>query len=224
MGQGTLPVSDGAITQLARVVAWHTACIVHYGFDKIMWPPGSPLAACGWVWPHVPEIDGKLLDSLERDARAAFAELGGHDGCSGALLPPEESAHAPDWAQPLLDKLAPEVAPEKTALIGENKAAGDERKHSLVMRPSIDFRSMQWGTQELTFTETQAACVRVLWDAKQNGTPELSQVTVLGEAESAMADNKKPQLRKLFTGHPAWGTLIVKGSTKGTYRLADPAS
>jgi hypothetical protein len=89
---------------------------------------------------------------------------------------------------------------------------------------SRDFRSCRWGTKQFTFTAQQAACVRVLWESRQRGTFDVSQITVLGEAESAMADSPKPRLRDLFRSHPAWGTMIVKGSTRGTYRLAEPGT
>jgi hypothetical protein len=95
-------------------------------------------------------------------------------------------------------------------------------------RPSADFRSVVWGDEVFTFTPTQAACVRVMWAARANGTPELAQVTILDEAESSRRDDKKPQLRRVFrqsdgTMHQAWKLMILPGSTAGTFYLADPS-
>lgn len=84
-------------------------------------------------------------------------------------------------------------------------------------RHSIDFRSVHWHGTDYAFSGTQAACVKVLWDAWENGTPEVSQATILVEAGSAC-----DSLRSIFQGHPAWGDLIVLGTAKGAYRLARP--
>src|SRR5262249_21146432 len=89
-------------------------------------------------------------------------------------------------------------------------------------RFSDDFRSCLWGTETFSFTTKQAAVVQSLWNARQNGTPELSQVALLEVAGSSMANNAKPQLSKLFTKNRAWGTMIVPGETRGAFRLADP--
>lgn len=85
-----------------------------------------------------------------------------------------------------------------------------------------DFRSIRWGSKSFSFTEKQAACVRILFEAWQKGTPELNQVTILAAAESSLSDNAVPRLRDLFRRHLAWDVLIVKGQQKGCYRLSDP--
>jgi hypothetical protein len=91
---------------------------------------------------------------------------------------------------------------------------------------SPDFRSVQWGRKLFTFTRQQADCVRVMWQARQKGAPELGQVEILNEAESALADEDKPRLRRVFQlrgkMHDAWDLMIVKGQRKGCYRLAEP--
>lgn len=83
---------------------------------------------------------------------------------------------------------------------------------------SIDFRSVHWYGDSYTFTATQAACVKVLWEALDNGTEEVGQAIVLTEAGSECE-----RLAPLFIGHPAWGVMIVTGSRKGSYRLQVPA-
>jgi hypothetical protein len=89
-------------------------------------------------------------------------------------------------------------------------------------QPGPDFRSYRWGAETFHFTATQAACVRVLWQARQDGTPDVGQQAILDRAGSVLAEAARPKLHSHFRNHPAWGTLIVPGMTQGTYRLADP--
>ena len=87
---------------------------------------------------------------------------------------------------------------------------------------SPDYRSVNWFGREFTFTSTQAACVKVLWEASKNKTPDVGGHTVL---ESV--DVHSIRLDHVFRSngripHPAWGVMIVVGETKGSYRLAPP--
>jgi len=82
-----------------------------------------------------------------------------------------------------------------------------------------DFRSVRWFGAVYSFTPKQAACVRALWEAWENGTPELSGITIL---ETAEVDDSAGRFPKVFRDSPAWGKMIVPGSTKGTYRLCAP--
>jgi hypothetical protein len=82
---------------------------------------------------------------------------------------------------------------------------------------SPDFRSYTWGQERYSFTPGQAAVVRVLQEAKDNGTPDVGQDTLMEAAGS-----EGSRLRDLFKAHPAWGNLIVRGDGKGTLRLVDP--
>ena len=82
---------------------------------------------------------------------------------------------------------------------------------------SEDFRSVVWFGQSHTFTPTQAACVKILWEAWSNQTPELGQAHILETARS-----KAQRLQDLFAKHPAWKTMIVRGEKKGTFRLRSP--
>lgn len=79
---------------------------------------------------------------------------------------------------------------------------------------SADFRSVHWFGVDYTFSPTQAAVVRQLWEAWEDGTPELGAATLL-EAAGSVCDRLPP----LFQGNPAWGVMLVKGEGKGTYRL-----
>jgi len=79
---------------------------------------------------------------------------------------------------------------------------------------SSDFRSVNWFGTLYEFTELQAACVKVLWEAWENETPTVGDATVLEAAESHAG-----RLMYVFRDHAAWGTMIAEGSTKGTHRL-----
>jgi hypothetical protein len=90
---------------------------------------------------------------------------------------------------------------------------------------SADFRSVRWGSEVFIFSDKQATVVRTLSEAREKGTPEVHYVTLLDRAESRRADAEDPRLRDLFRdeeGKRAWGKLIIKGTRKGHYRLADP--
>ncbi len=84
-------------------------------------------------------------------------------------------------------------------------------------RHSPDFRSVHWYGVDYTFTSSQAAVVKVLWDAWENGTPDVS-TSYLMES----ADLLSNRLVDTFRNNSAWGTLVVDGATKGSKRLADP--
>jgi hypothetical protein len=89
-------------------------------------------------------------------------------------------------------------------------------------RHSPDFRSVHWFGADYSFTSSQAACVKVLWEAWENGTPEVGQRHLLQEAKS-----EQSRLQDVFKQkgqmHPAWGTMIVPSQTnKGTCRLQEP--
>ncbi|NOX55286.1 MAG: hypothetical protein GXP27_12785, partial [Planctomycetes bacterium] len=89
---------------------------------------------------------------------------------------------------------------------------GNERAHG------VDYRSVLWDGDTFTFTPLQAACVKILWEHREQGTPEVGEQTILTEA-----DSDSNRLLNVFERgkHPAWGTLIVPGTRKGTFRLAD---
>lgn len=76
------------------------------------------------------------------------------------------------------------------------------------------FASVVWNGARFSFTRAQAHAVQILWEAWDAGTPEVCQEILLeGEEDRRMVD--------LFKGHPAWGTMIVRGPAKGTFRLSD---
>ena len=82
---------------------------------------------------------------------------------------------------------------------------------------SADYRSVNWFGKEYSFTPIQAACIKLLWENWEQGTPDVGGQTLL---ESADASQSRFDL--VFRDHPAWRNMIVAGRTKGTYRLQDP--
>jgi hypothetical protein len=82
-------------------------------------------------------------------------------------------------------------------------------------RHSRDYRSVHWFGSNYSFTATQAACIQTLWEAWAAGTPEIGQETILDQAGS-----ESKRLVEIFKGHDAWKTMIVPGSTKGTFKLS----
>jgi hypothetical protein len=86
-------------------------------------------------------------------------------------------------------------------------------------RHGPEFRSVNWFGTQLSFTGNQAVYVRILWEAWENGTPEVGQDTLLAAAD---ADTQRLDHAFSMGKHPAWGTMIRPGSTKGTFRLSPP--
>ncbi|MCK4824777.1 hypothetical protein KA005_53990, partial [bacterium] len=84
-------------------------------------------------------------------------------------------------------------------------------------RHSPDFRSVNWFGTVHYFTATQAAIVKLLWDARKNQTPDIGQQTLLVTVES---DSNR--LVDVFKGHKTYKKLIGNGETKGSYRLTEP--
>lgn len=76
------------------------------------------------------------------------------------------------------------------------------------------FRSVCWCGVVYSLTGTQAAIVRILWESWEHGAPEVSADHLL---ESV--DSQTGRLRDLFARNPAWGNLIVPGTSKGTWKL-----
>jgi hypothetical protein len=94
-------------------------------------------------------------------------------------------------------------------------------------RHSPDFHSVRLadGKYYDGFTKDQAACVGVLWNAWEQGTPEMSERRVLEDAgcqTDRLAWVFRRKVNKKNVPHPAWGELIVSGKARGTVRLGLP--
>ena len=87
---------------------------------------------------------------------------------------------------------------------------------------SSDARSVLWTEQgELfEFTALQSECFKILHRDWLKGAPVLAQHTIIDAAGVS-----GERLFDLFNKgkHPAWGTLIIQGGTKGAFRLAPDA-
>jgi 7-cyano-7-deazaguanine synthase in queuosine biosynthesis len=83
-------------------------------------------------------------------------------------------------------------------------------------RHSPDYRSVVWRGRAFTLTPQQARVVQLLDDLRRQGTAEVGQAFIL---EHLDLDRSK-RLRDLFKNSDAWGTLVVQGTRRGTYRLA----
>jgi hypothetical protein len=84
---------------------------------------------------------------------------------------------------------------------------------------SPDFRSVTWYGVPYRFSALQAGVVKLLWEAWESGSPEVSQEYLLENAGSQSA-----RVVDLFKGHPscaAGGMISHVG--RGVYRLAEPA-
>jgi hypothetical protein len=93
---------------------------------------------------------------------------------------------------------------------------------NIINRHSDDFRSVLWYGLSYAFTKSQAACMKVLWRAWETKTPELDGLTVVTQADIAQV-RLIDVFRSKGKSHSAWGTMIIKGQSKGAYRLSDGA-
>jgi hypothetical protein len=80
------------------------------------------------------------------------------------------------------------------------------------------FRSVRWYGVEYSFTGTQAEMVALLWHAWQRNVPDVAERLLLEKGGVAATS----RLIDTFRGHPAWGTMIVSGGSRGAYRLTEP--
>lgn len=130
------------------------------------------------------------------------------------LLPPNDKPHDCSliWSEPFLE--SSEMI-EKYLL--DDMPEGDTRPAA---RHSQDFSSVHWFGTDYTFTAMQADAVSEWWAAWKHGTPDVRDTTILTEVGAK--SKKKASLHNILSGHPAWGTMIIAGATKGTHRLQQP--
>jgi hypothetical protein len=123
---------------------------------------------------------------------------------SAYRVPPED--HMGAWRKT-------EMALNQLRGLLQSGPAGEDRRTAA---HSPDFRCINWYGTEYTFTPNQAAIVKILWEAWENGTPDVGQETLRAQAEV------ESRIDRLFLGHAAWKNLIVPGKTRGTLRLQRP--
>jgi len=202
----------------------------------VPWQPGS-VDECGHVVGRDERHFPRIVEEWMRRLRAINSHLkaNGWDGlldkvrenyAQRVLLVIRDGATSKE-IRPLIDKqylhwsMLEDVSADLRALIWpapqpvdpEDAGETDTAAHS------DDFRSVNWFGTPHGFTPTQAACVKILWKHWEQNTPDVGQDTILEAVESAQG-----RLDYVFKNgkHPAWGTMIVKGSTKGAFRLAKP--
>jgi hypothetical protein len=194
-----IPFLDGAVAKCPR---WRATLEKLLGTALARWPrPGMPF-----------ETVNPRLQALRTAALAMVNEKVGTEGEGWDRW----VAATNRIGSILLEVRA--MATAAGAAADQGRAASPERPLPPA-RHSEDFRSVHWYGDDFAFTPTQAACVKVLWLAWENGTPELGQATIL---EHPVVEAESRRLVDVFKGHPAWDKMIVKGRTAGTYRLAVP--
>ena len=77
-----------------------------------------------------------------------------------------------------------------------------------------DYTTVTWRGQEFHLTPLQAKAVRVLHQWQRQGFRELRGSAILAEIDAYTRS-----LSDLFKGSPAWKTLVLPGSKRGSYRL-----
>jgi hypothetical protein len=82
-----------------------------------------------------------------------------------------------------------------------------------------DFRSVLWFGTLYEFTPAQAACVQQLMSAWFRGVPSMAEGTIL-ESAGLVPDGRLRDIFRRGPGARAWGRMIIRGATKGTFRLA----
>lgn len=143
----------------------------------------------------------------------------------GTPRPPRVAPPAPEPPAPTAPPPAPTPPAPTPAAPPPVAAPAPVMSPARAVAHSPDFRSVCWrvGGESVvySFSPGQAAVVRLLWEAWENGTPAVSQAYLL---EAAGIDNNR--ISPTFTRHPSWGTLILgykkHGGSPGTYRLAEP--
>ena len=79
---------------------------------------------------------------------------------------------------------------------------------------SDDFRSVKAIGREFSLTPRQAEVVKILYRAHRNRASEVGWPDIRGQL-----DSYPERMRDIFKRSDAWGTLVVPGRTKGSYRL-----
>ena len=89
---------------------------------------------------------------------------------------------------------------------------GDQSNESFRFTP--DFRCVWLRGKTFTLSGREADVIQMLWECRQQGTPDLSQAHVLSKLGS-----ESSRLRDLFEDRKAWYALIAKGKRKSMFRL-----
>jgi len=169
----------------------------------------------------------KECEKRLKDLLAAFPELRNHGrGLSAQYITrgsalEEESELRSQIAALKLELFRSGQPIQRRAKRGKPKTNADSAKpksplasHAVEFSPSDDYRSAAFRGQRYSFTSRQAQVIEMLHKAFAKGTPALGKDHILEQLESSNS-----RLRDTFKKHPAWGSLIVSGEKRGTYRL-----
>lgn len=83
-----------------------------------------------------------------------------------------------------------------------------------------DFRSVTIRKKPFTLNDTEAKIIRTLWEARENGTPDVGLAILLSQVG---ATSYASRLRDVFKNRPAYKELVT-WKTRGTFRLNLPDS
>lgn len=117
---------------------------------------------------------------------------------------------------------------DRRALMNLYDAIARERQNAERYHPNtdhtLDFTSVVWFGKHYQFSKTQAACIKVLWESWEQGTPAMRGESIASSVAQAKDAAAVRELPRIFTEHgkrhPAWGAMIVPGGLyKGTYQL-----
>jgi hypothetical protein len=178
------------------------------------------MAALALSWHVERAVKLTLMRLLPEDRWPKF-----HADCLGAAYLDLMTEHYDEVCRDFSGEGMPDGGVLRAEAEREMLLAAHARAAASTIQFGADYRSCRWGEARFSFTATQAAAVAALAEARDNGTPDLGEETVLQRSGSAMK-GKTARLRDLFKSgvniHPAWTIMIVPGESKGTFRLADP--
>lgn len=115
---------------------------------------------------------------------------------------------------PLVPPMA-DIAKALTAFEQPSQRAHEAAADETAFQHSPDFRCVNLRGQEFGLTTSQAMVVKELWEFHQKGVPDISQDYLL----VSVLNTEQKRLIDIFKKSPAWGKLIVRGRTRGTFRL-----
>jgi hypothetical protein len=113
-----------------------------------------------------------------------------------------------------LTEFAGKLLAENLRRRGEEAAGNGSSQVEEDFRHSNDYRTIVYRGRQHTLTANQAHVVKLLHEAHEAGTPDLSQSSLLEELGTPNS-----RLRDTFKRSELWGTLIVPGGRRGTKRL-----
>lgn len=114
-------------------------------------------------------------------------------------------------------KLDTEEAESAEPMIPTQAARPEQTESAKPFTYSPGFRCVNKDGIPFTLTPKQAQAIEILWNARENGAPDVGQDYIIGEVSP---DTSTKRLRDIFKSSPKeWDALIEPGARKGTFRL-----